>query len=191
MKYRVLDKEIIYSGFFKLEKAKVEFDTYTNNKLVYTFEYFIGNDAVTAVVLEKDTQHFIFVEQFRFALAKKTDAWFLENVAGLIDSNEKPDAAIQREIKEEIGYKASTVKPLFSYFSSPGGSAKKVFVYYVEVNSSDKIYKGGGLENESEDLKVVKIPIVKVKEMLLNNEIEDGKTILALQHFFLNETTKF
>ena len=41
--------------------------------------------------------------------------------------------------------------------------------------------------DEGEFLDVEWIPLARVKEMLKKGEIKDGKTIIALQAYFLNE----
>ncbi len=40
--------------------------------------------------------------------------------------------------------------------------------------------------DEDEFVEVIKVPIENVKSMLMNKEIEDAKTIIALQHLLLN-----
>ena len=51
---------------------------------------------------------------------------------------------------------------------------------------TDNLEEGTVHLDEDEFVEVIKVPIENVKSMLMNKEIEDAKTIIALQHLLLN-----
>ena len=90
---------------------------------------------------------------------------------------------VTREAMEELGYNISAPQFIHAFYTSPGGSTERIFLYYAEVSQSDKVQKGGGLESENEDIQMVKIPVSELKNRL--SEFKDAKTILAMQWFLL------
>ena len=58
---------------------------------------------------------------------------------------------------------------------------EKIFVY--EVKEGTRV---GARLDEGEYLDVEYIPLERAREMLKNGEITDGKTIIALQAYFLS-----
>jgi ADP-ribose pyrophosphatase len=105
-----------------------------------------------------------------------------------LEDNEKPEDCIKREVMEELGYKIKISKLLSTFYTSPGASTERIFLFYCEVSKNDKIEKGGGNEQENEDIQLVKIPVSQITSKIL--ELKDAKTILALQWFLLNVMNK-
>jgi ADP-ribose pyrophosphatase len=107
----------------------------------------------------------------------------LEIPAGSIEKDEEPIDCLKREIMEELGYKIKSPEHLQTFYASPGASTERIFLFYATVSEKDKIGKGGGNQNEMEDIQIIKIPIEKISEEI--GKIKDAKTILALQWFLL------
>ena len=144
---------------------------------------FDRGDSVGAIIHNKTSHKLLFVKQFRYPIftKEKDKAWSLEIVAGVIDEGESAEDTMIKEIKEETGYQATRLKPLFSFYPTPGGSNEKVFLFFAQVNRQDRIYKGGGLAEEGENIQLIEIPIKTAFDMLQSGEISDAKTIIALQ----------
>ncbi|SRX54140.1 GDP-mannose pyrophosphatase NudK [Aequorivita sp. CIP111184] len=85
---------------------------------------------------------------------------------------------------EELGYKIEKPKLITVFYTSPGGSTERIFLFFSEVSKTDKIKKGGGNDHENEDIQLVKIPVSDLLSKIM--EIKDAKTILAMQWFLLN-----
>ncbi len=58
---------------------------------------------------------------------------------------------------------------------------------YSEVNSTDKIFNGGGMKYEKEDIQLIKIKTKEVIKQLKNNKFRDAKTIIGIQWFLMNK----
>lgn len=66
-------------------------------------------------------------------------------------------------------------------YGSPGFCDEQLSIYFT-----DNLEEGTVHLDEDEFVEVIKVPIENVKSMLMNKEIEDAKTIIALQHLLLN-----
>lgn len=184
MKVEVKKIERILDDFFKVDRAVLQFENFDGSMSPEIVRLnFDRGDSVGAIIYNSSNQSLVFVKQFRYPIYTKEQdhAWSLEIVAGVIDDDDSPEAAMLKEIKEETGYQTNELKVLFSFYPTPGGSNEKVFLFFARVNQEDRIYKGGGLAEEGENIELVEIPIKTTFEMLKSGEISDAKTIIALQ----------
>ncbi|MFC5194768.1 NUDIX domain-containing protein [Bizionia hallyeonensis] len=183
MTYRLLHEELVFDSFFKIKKAKINHDTF-NSKTIEVERYcFERGDSVAIVIYEKDTDCLLFTKQFRYPSIKEGDGWILELTAGSIEADENPEQRVKMEVEEEIGYQLNGLDFISSFFVSPGGSSERIFLFYTEVNSSDNIFKGGGLITEKEDIQLVKMPVQEVRKHIKTNQFCDAKTIIGIQWF--------
>jgi len=167
----------------KSKKARIKHDLFNSGSIEEDRFCFERGDSVAIVLYEKDTDSLLFTKQFRYPTIKERAGWILELTAGSIKAHEDPKHRVKMEVEEEIGYQVSGLGFISSFFVSPGGSSERIFLYYAEVNSSDKIFKGGGMIAEKEALQLVKMPIQKVRKHVKNNRFRDAKTIIGIQWF--------
>lgn len=180
---KIIEEKTLYEGYLYLKKAKVEVPGINRSSVTKTFEMFGRGDSVAALVYNTDSDSFILVKQYRYP-AEKDGGMVLEIVAGGIEE-ESPEESIKREVLEEIGYDSKNITPIGKMYVSPGRTDERLFLYFIEVNDSDKRTSGGGLEEEQEDIEVVTIEREEFYKMLKNNELIDAKTIIAAQHYFM------
>ena len=74
-----------------------------------------------------------------------------------------------------------------TFYTSPGASTERIFLFYAEVSENDQIEKGGGNSEEDEDIQLVKIPTSEIASKI--PEMKDAKTILALQWYLLHKVS--
>lgn len=184
MNYSVSEEKIVFNDHYKMVKAKVTYDTFEGNQINTTRLAFERGDSVAIILLEKDSNSILLTNQFRYPTCKNNDGWLLEIPAGSLEENENPEDCVKREVAEELGYKIKSAKLLSVFYTSPGASTERVFLFYSEVFKSDKIEKGGGNESENEDIQLVKIRVSALSSKIL--ELKDAKTVLAIQWFLLN-----
>ena len=100
----------------------------------------------------------------------------LEVPAGKLDvPGEDPLACAQRELAEEIGKTAATWRELKSFYTSPGFSDERVWLFEAtDLSASD----GGAQPDEDERIEIVPWPLDRLDEALA--ECEDSKTLIAL-----------
>jgi len=83
-----------------------------------------------------------------------------------------------RETFEETGYRIENPKPIGTFFSSPGGSSERFFLYCALVSAARREGRGGGLAGE-EDIKVFQIAVEDLFDQLAAGTIEDPKLAIA------------
>ena len=184
MDFEIKNQKRILDGFIKVDELQVEFDRFDQQGQNSVKRFNLERPEAAAVVLENVSNNsIIIVEQFRYAVASKPNqnAWIMEIIAGLVDPGETPIEAAYRETLEESGYQVKQLEHLYTFYSSIGISNETVHIFYGQVTDEDKIEKGGGLEIESEDLKIHEIPISELVKMLKKGEIKDSKTIMGIQ----------
>jgi GDP-mannose pyrophosphatase NudK len=147
-------------------------------------EVFDHGNAVTALLYNKEDRTVILTKQFRIAtyVNGNNSGMLVETCAGLIDGNEPPDEAIIREIKEETGYQISNVEKVYQAYTSAGSLTELLYLYVAPYTKAQKVAKGGGLEEEGEEVKIMEMPFEQAIRMLENGEIVDAKTIMLLQY---------
>lgn len=188
MKYEILKEEVVFDGFFKMKEAKVKYDTFNSESIVADRLCFERGDSVAILIYEKDTDSLLFTNQFRYPTAKKDNGWILELTAGSLEKDDQnPVERVKKEVEEEIGYNVLDVELINSFFVSPGGTSERILLYYSEVNSSEKVTKGGGMIDEKEDIELVKLGVEEVIEMFNNQQFKDAKTIIGLQWFLMKK----
>ena len=117
----------------------------------------------------------ILIEQHRAALGHN----LLEIPAGLIEEGEKPIECARREIREETGFEAGELIPLREILPATGFSDEKMYIFLAE-----QLKFVGQDTDEDEWVKVHAVSPRAAKELLENGEIIDGKTVVALLHWF-------
>ena len=111
------------------------------------------------------------VRQFRYPSRRH----LLEAPAGKLEPGEDPLSCAVRELSEETGFTAGRMVSLGSYYTSPGFSTERLYLYLALG-----LHPGKSHPDEGEFLNVEKIPFKKLTEMVMNDEIDDGKTIAAV-----------
>lgn len=134
-------------------------------------EYNKHNGAVCVVPLTSDN-HILMVRQYRYAVGRT----LLEIPAGKLEKGETPLENCKRELKEETGADGYSFMTLGGYIGVCAYSDEYVHMYLCRVTDD---YGKQNLD-EDEFVTVEKIPFEKAVEMVLNNQIEDGKTQTAI-----------
>ncbi|APE26853.1 NUDIX hydrolase [Aurantiacibacter gangjinensis] len=121
------------------------------------WEYAARTDAIrAAVILAIEDGHVLLVEQFRYALCRRT----LELPAGLIGDDDGADDdsaldAAKRELEEETGYRAHHWEEVGEFFSSPGMTSEGFTL--LKATGLTKVSDGGGVEGEN--ITVHRVPL--------------------------------
>lgn len=183
MKYKIHEEKTVFDDHYKIIEANITYETFDKKDITAWRLAFERGDSVAILLVDTETQSILLTNQFRYPTCKHDEGWLLEIPAGSLEENEDPVGCIEREVMEELGYKINSPKQLHTFYTSPGASTERMFLFYAEVSKKDKIGKGGGIEEENEDIQTVSIPISEIKKNLA--KITDAKTLVALQWFLL------
>ncbi|MGD2085435.1 MAG: NUDIX hydrolase [Candidatus Aminicenantes bacterium] len=183
-KVEVQRKKRVFDDFFKIEEAVVRFEQFNGQMSPPVRRLnFERGDAAAVLIFNKETNNVILVNQFRYPTYEKSGGWLREIVAGMLDKNETPEECIRREVKEETGYQVEHLTPIHTFYTTPGGSSERIFLYYAEITNSDRVSYGGGAETEHEDIQIVEFSLPDLWEALDSGKIMDAKTLVALFWF--------
>lgn len=136
-----------------------------------TREVILHSGAVCVVPITENNE-IIMERQFRYPFNEVI--W--EIPAGKIDKGiDNPEVEARRELLEETGYSADKLSFLGIYYPSPAILNEKIYMY-----AAKGLTKGKQNLDEDEFLDVVSVPFKEAVDMILNNEIPDGKTQTAI-----------
>jgi ADP-ribose pyrophosphatase len=145
------------------------------------YEVLRRGQAVAIVLYDPDRDRVVLVEQFRLpALLAGSSPWQLEAAAGLIDTDETPEAVAIRETREETGL-TLIGEPIRiqRYLSSAGNSDEAIVVFCGRVDSTAAAGVHG-LPQEHEDIRVAVKTLGEVEVLLDMGAIESGHTLIGL-----------
>ena len=124
-------------------------------------------------ILPVDQEHVWLTRQPREAAGLQAS---LEVPAGKLDvPGEAPLASAQRELAEEIGKQAAAWRELFCFYTSPGFTDERVWLY-LATDLSDTIETAEAEENER--IEIVRWPLARLEEAIA--ECADSKSLIAL-----------
>lgn len=117
----------------------------------------------------------MLIRNHRFAVGGEKGSVLWEIPAGTREKAEPVQETAARELVEETGYEAGALRPLTSFYTTPGMTDERMDA----LVATDLREVGQRLE-EDERIKVHVLPVLEVLAMLDSGEITDGKTILTL-----------
>lgn len=124
-----------------------------------------------AVAALDEENNLFFVKQFRYPYKEIV----LELPAGKLEKGSTPLENGKRELFEETGATGYSYISLGQVYPSPSYTSEIIHLYACRVHSVRNNHPDDG-----EFLSVVKIPLSKAVEMVLNNQIPDSKTQIAI-----------
>ncbi|MBI1360599.1 MAG: NUDIX domain-containing protein [Alphaproteobacteria bacterium] len=171
-----------YKGRYAIDEVDFSFDRVSRPGRIEHArrEIFQRGDSAAALLHDVERDVVIVTEQFRLPTYAHGPGYLLEAAAGSIDEGEDPADCVRRELLEETGYKAGKLTRICAYYSSPGASSEKVFLYYAPVRPADLVDPAAsGVEADNEDIRRVEFPREEFLDKLSYGDFEDGKIIVA------------
>ena len=165
---KTLSEERLYEGrIINLKKQKVTVKSGTSYREI------VEHSGGAVIIAVTDEKKMVMIRQFR----KPADKVMFEVPAGKIDPGEDPMEAAVRELREETGYTASSVKYLCRFYTSVGFSEEVLYLYLMEgLTAGETDFD----ENEAIDME--EWSIEDLHDMVMRGEIDDAKTIIAIQY---------
>ena len=118
-----------------------------------------------------DDRHVVLVRQYRYVFGEN-NRW--EMPTGGVKSDETLLEAAHRELREEIGYDAE-LRKLNTYYTS-----KSVMHEIAHLYIGSHLSQIEAIPDETEFLEVEKFSFDEVLQMVLQSEIRDSMTVLAV-----------
>ncbi|MBQ4517804.1 MAG: NUDIX hydrolase [Clostridia bacterium] len=165
---KTIGTEHIFEGqIIKVRKDTVELP----NGGTSTREIVEHPGGVAVVALDEEDNVYV-VRQYRHPF----EAIIMEIPAGKLDHHkEDPFGCCVRELKEETGLSANKFDYLGAFMLSPGFCREYIHIYLAR-----ELTAGDACLDPDEFLEVEKIPLSRLTDMIMNNEIEDAKTVMGI-----------
>ena len=162
-----VESKLVYQG--RIVNLRVDTVRLPDGRLT-TREIAEHSESVCMVPLDGQG-NVLMVRQFR----KPTEAELLEVPAGGVEPGEDPQAAVLRELQEEIGFTAGTLRWLAGFWVTPGWSTE-----YMHAYLATDLQPASLSPDYDENISVERVPLARVHEMIQEGQIKDGKSIAAL-----------
>lgn len=186
--FKIINKEILYSGFFRMEKYCLQHTLYAGGwSAEINRELFVRGSCVAVLLYDPERNKVVLIEQFRAGAILNPDrAWLVEIVAGAIEENETAKEVAYRESIEEAGCEIQELIVINEFYTTPGGASERITLFCGKIDSS-KVGGIHGLDHEDEDIWVRTVDFDEAYRMVENNEIESAIPIIAIQWLALNK----
>lgn len=121
-----------------------------------------------------DDGRVVMVRQYRY-IYREGHRW--EMPTGGMHIGETPEQAAQRELQEEIGYRAGRVEWISSYYTS-----KSVVEETAHLFLGFDLIPSSLPPDDTEFIEIEALPFEQVLDMVLRSEIRDSMTVTAVLH---------
>ena len=121
-----------------------------------------------------DQDQVIMVRQYRYVFGED-HRW--EMPTGGVHPGESLVEAAQRELREEIGYEARNLQQISTFFTS-----KSIVREVAHLFIGRELVQAQALPDETEFLEVAVFPFEQVLQMVVDSEIRDSMTVIAVLH---------
>ena len=179
---RVLADETAYQGYFQMRRVTLQHRAFDGGWVEpQVREIFERGDAVGVLPYDPVTDTLVLIEQFRPGAMRGDDSpWMLELIAGIVEPGEDDEQVAHREAMEEAGCELGVLEPIATVLPSAGACTEQVRLFCGQVSSP---VAGGvhGLAEEGENILVHAVPVADAFELLAQNRIPNGHTLISLQ----------
>lgn len=164
-----LSNEVIAkTDIFTVHQRQLQFSNGVNRRYQYIDTR--SSEAVLIIpVLDKNT--LLLVKEY----AGATDDYVLAFPKGGLSAGEAIEECANRELMEEVGYRAQELTVLHSFYDIPGYVTTKMH-YVLATGLSPKKAEG----DEPEALEVVAWPLAKCAELLAQAQFVEARSVAAL-----------
>ena len=162
--------EKIFEG--KIINLRVDTVELENQK--YTKREIVEHRNAVAIVAENEKGELLLVKQFR----KAVEDFLLELPAGILNIAEVPVEGALRELREETGYEAKRIKQICEFYSSPGFTNEKIYLFKADALSFTSTEF-----DEDECIETIAVSKEEARKMLETGRISDSKTLIGILHW--------
>ena len=164
---REISREIVFKGrIFEIAKC----EAVVQNGDVVPREFMIHNGGVGILPID-DENNVILVQQYRYGAS----CFLWEIPAGKLEKGEDPFCCAVRELEEETGYRTDDYTCLGKLNPSPAIMSEIIHIYLAK-----NLVPGSRHLDADEFLEIEKVPFEKAYQMVMDGEITDAKTQIAI-----------
>jgi nudix-type nucleoside diphosphatase (YffH/AdpP family) len=179
----IIEERLLSDDWYILKKTTFEYRCRDGRWQRQSRETYDRGNGAVLLLFNVDRATVVLTRQFRFPAYVNgcPDGLLIEACAGLLDG-EDPTTCIRREAEEETGFLVRSPRKILEAYMSPGSVTEKLHFFVAEYDMQDQVSAGGGDVTEGEDIEVMEIRLADALRMIALGAIQDGKTIMLLQH---------
>jgi nudix-type nucleoside diphosphatase (YffH/AdpP family) len=184
MHVRIKEVKTLSDDWYLLKKTTFDYRRRDGSWQTMSRETYDRGHGAVILLYNLARRTVVLVRQFRFpafGYGGTHDGYLIEAPAGLLDAA-SPEERIRAEVAEETGFHVQHVRRVFDAFMSPGSVTERLHFFVAEYDAAQRGGAGGGVAAEGEDIEVLELDIDAALAMVADGRIEDGKTIMLLQH---------
>jgi ADP-ribose pyrophosphatase len=166
----LIEKQVIYDG----RKVRLEVHHLEDDAGKRVQKEVVIHPGAVVILPFLDEQTIVMIRNKRYAV----NDVLTELPAGTLEKGEAAMNCAGRELLEETGYLAKRIKPLFSFYSSPGILSEKMHAF-----AAYDLQKKVASLDEGEEIEVESVLLDDAIEMIRHGEIVDAKTIAVLMMY--------
>ncbi|MBO5213094.1 MAG: NUDIX hydrolase [Clostridia bacterium] len=167
----LFEKQLTSKQLFDGKVVKLYFDEVELPNGKKAIREVIRHSGAVCVIPVDDEGYVTMIRQFRYPFGKT----LLEIPAGKLEPGEDPLCAAKRELEEESGVNAEKIEFMGMIYTTVAFTDEKIYAYLA----TGLTYRDSHPDDD-EFLEVEKIHISKLVEMVMNGEIADSKTQVAI-----------
>jgi nudix-type nucleoside diphosphatase (YffH/AdpP family) len=179
----IVEERVLSDDWYILKKTTFEYRCRDGRWQTQSRETYDRGNGAVLLLFNVERATVVLTRQFRFPayVNGSPDGLLIEACAGLLDGDD-PKTCIRREAEEETGFVVRSPRKILEAFMSPGSVTEKLHFFVAEYDMRDQVSAGGGDAAEGEDIEVLEFPLADALQMIATGAIQDGKTIMLLQH---------
>ncbi|MBI2336537.1 MAG: NUDIX hydrolase [Deltaproteobacteria bacterium] len=137
----------------------------------------VGHPGGAAVLPVFPNGDILLLRQYRACL----NQYIWEIPAGRLEKGEIPRQTVLRELQEETGFKARSIKKILSIWTTPGFCQEVIHLFVAKG-----LILGKCSQERDEIIETHRFSVQKIKQLLKSGKIQDGKTLVALFYYLTN-----
>lgn len=166
----LIKSEWLYKGkIFSLRQDTLQFPENPS----FLWDIIIHPGAVAVLPITKNGT-LLLIHQWR----RPINQIIYELPAGTLEERETPLKCAERELQEEVGYKANQFIPLGGLYSAPGFCTEYIHLFIAKNLEKSELPK-----DIHEAIDLVEISLESALNLIDNEEIKDSKTICGILRY--------
>jgi ADP-ribose pyrophosphatase len=167
MPSKVVEKQVLYEG----KKVRLEIHLLEDDEGKRSRREVCVHNGAVVILPFLDNDRILLLRNRRYAVGQI----LVELPAGTLEKKEDPMNCAGRELQEETGHLAARLKPLGSFYSSPGILSEKMYAF-----AAYDLHKTAQALEEDEELEVFPSTLDEAIDMIKHGQIQDAKSIATI-----------
>ena len=167
MNVNLIEKQVLYDG----KKLRLEIHHLADENGARIRKEVVVHPGAVVILPVLSATTILLIRNRRYTVGET----LIELPAGTLEKGESPMNCAGRELQEETGYLAGRMKPIGSFYASPGILTEKMYLF-----AAYDLEKTRSALQEDEEIEVMPVDWERAMEMIQFGEIKDSKTIATL-----------